>query len=74
MSRLKLTAEQRVVLAFFACHRAGAMRLHGRWVWADDIRRDPALAISFIKNRAEDYRDCEMLRQWLAPRGKAVRQ
>ena len=71
MPKLKLTTEQRIVLAFFARHRAGAVRL--RWVWADDIRDDPALAIRFIQDRAEEYRG-EMLRQWLAPIGKAVRQ
>jgi hypothetical protein len=70
----KLTTEQRVVLAFFDAHDASALRLAGKWVWADDIRNDPALAISFIKDRADGYRDSEMLRQWLAPRGKVVRQ
>ena len=70
----KLTTEQHVVLAFFDAHDAGAMRLAGKWVWADDIRNDPALAISFIKDRAEEYRGGEMLRAWLAPIGKAVRQ
>ena len=68
----RLTTEQQVVLAFF--HDAGAMRLAGKWVWADDIRNDPALAVRFIEDRAEEDRGGEMLRAWLAPIGKAVRQ
>ena len=69
----KLTTEQQVVLAFFDAHDA-AMRCMGRWVWAKEIRRDPDLAAKFIKDQAEEYRGGEMLRQWLAPRGTAVRQ
>ena len=71
---VKLTTEQLVVLAFLDAHDGAAMRLAGKWVWADDIRNDPALAISFIKHRAEEYRDGAMLRAWLAPIGKAVLQ
>ena len=46
-----MTTEQLVVLAFFDCHDAKAMRFEGRWVWADDIRRDPQLAARFIEDR-----------------------
>ena len=67
----KLTTEQHVVLAFFDAHDAAAMRHAGKWVWADDIRNNPALATSFIKHQAEEYRD---MRAWLAPIGKVVRQ
>jgi hypothetical protein len=76
---VKLTAEQRVVLAYYAAHDCGAMRFRGRWVWADEVRSKPDLARRFIQDRDEnDYRDdrdnSEMLRVWLAPSGKAVRQ
>ena len=72
----KLTTEQHVVLAFFDAHGAAAMRLaRQRWVWADDIRNDPASGRSASsKIDAEEYRGGEMLRAWLAPIGKAVRQ
>ena len=66
------TAAQRVVEAYYAVHRAGAMRFRGHWLWLDQIRNDPALAVAFIKDRSEGYRDSEMLRAWLAPiRGRA---
>ena len=70
----KLTTEQLVALAFFDAHGAAAMRCMGRWVWADDIRNDPALAVRFIEDRTEEDRGGGMLRAWLAPQGKAVRQ
>ena len=71
----KLTAAQLTVIAFFDCYDAAAMRLAGRWVWADDIRNDPGLAVRFIKDRAEGYRNSELLNAWLAPQPKdAVRQ
>jgi hypothetical protein len=74
----KLTTEQRVVLAFFAAHRCGAMRFRGRWLWAHEVRNDPAIAAAFIKDRADDAypesdRDTAMLRAWLAPQ-KGARQ
>ena len=70
----KLTTEQQVVLAFFDAHDVNAMRCMGRWIWADEIRRNPDLAVRFIADHADGYRNSEMLRAWLAPIGKAVRQ
>jgi hypothetical protein len=64
---MKLTTEQQVVLAFFDAHHAGAMRCQGRWLWANDIRNNPDLAVRFLKDRADAYRDGELLRAWLAP-------
>ena len=74
----ELSAAQRVVLAFYAAHRCAAMRFRGRWLWADEVRRDPAVAAAFIKDRADDPypesdRNAAMLRAWLAPQ-KGVRQ
>jgi hypothetical protein len=65
----KLTTEQQVVLAFFDVHHAGAMRCQGRWAWAwaDEIHSNPDLAIRFLKDWADAYRDGEMLRAWFAP-------
>jgi hypothetical protein len=68
----KLTLEQRAAIALFRVHRAGAMKLAGRWVWINDIRRDPSLATRFIRDRCdgtdpEHSRDAAMLREWLAP-------
>ena len=48
---VKLTAEQSVVLAYYAAHDCGAMRFRGRWVWADEIRAKPDLARRFIQDR-----------------------
>ena len=66
----KLTAAQRTVLAYFATHRCGAMKLQGKWVWSSDIRRDPALATAFIKDRCDDAypdeRDIALIRSWMA--------
>ena len=70
----ELTTEQHVVLAFFDAHGAAAMRLAGKWIWADEIRRNPDLAVRFIADHVDGYRNSEMLRAWLAPRGKAVQQ
>ena len=73
---VKLTAEQRVVLAYYAAHDCGAMRFRGRWVWADEVRANPDLARRRDENHYRDDRDnSEMLRLWLTsePKGK-VRQ
>lgn len=74
----KLTAEQKIVLAFYACHRCTAMRHRGRWLWIDEVRNDPVIAAAFIRDRADDpypenERDSAMLRAWLAPQ-KGARQ
>jgi len=55
-----------------------AMRFRGRWLWAHEVRNDPAIAAAFIKDRADDAypesdRDTAMLRAWLAPQ-KGARQ
>ena len=71
----KLTVEQQVVLAFFFdAHDAAAMRCMERWIWADEIRNNPDLAVRFVADHADGYRGSEMLRAWLAPIGTAVRQ
>jgi hypothetical protein len=70
----KLTPAQRVVIAFFDAHNAGGMRCQGKWVWADEIAADPALAIRFIDDWADEQRDGELLHAWLADDDKAVRQ
>jgi hypothetical protein len=69
-----MTPKQLVALAFLDSHDAAAMRCRGPWVWATDIRNDPELASRFIKDWSDEQRDSELLRAWLAPSGKAVRQ
>jgi hypothetical protein len=71
---MKLTTEQRVVLAFFDAHYAGAMRCAGKWCWADDIKADPELAIRFLKDWSDEQRYDELLSAWLAEPKGAVRQ
>jgi hypothetical protein len=70
----KLTPTQEVVLAFYAVHRCGAMRFQGRWLWADEVRSNPDVATQFLKDRAEGYRNSELLRTWLRPPQKGPRQ
>jgi hypothetical protein len=70
----KLTAAQRVVLAYYDVHRCGAMKFEGRWLWAAEVRENPAAAAAFIRDRADNYRDGELLRAWLTPDRHGRRQ
>jgi hypothetical protein len=67
MSKSKLTTAQRVVLAYYDVHRVGAMKFEGRWLWRAEVRENPDIAVRFIKDRSDGYRDSAMLRAWLAP-------
>jgi hypothetical protein len=33
------------------------MRLHGQWIWQDDVRTDPALALAFIEDRHVTFQE-----------------